>query len=124
MKIALIGYGKMGKEIEQIALSRGHSVVLTIDIHNSEELTVENLSKADVAIEPEDAIFGRNPVKPLGGAQGVDQSPDVGLEIRPGVLEFLPMGLEPRPVVVPFQLLQEGESRLQVKVEAHRVLPG
>ena len=51
MKIALIGYGKMGKEIEQIALSRGHSVVLKIDINNPEELTTENLSKADVAIE-------------------------------------------------------------------------
>jgi len=51
MKIALIGYGKMGKEIEQIAISRGHSVVLTIDINNSEDLTAENLSKADVAIE-------------------------------------------------------------------------
>ena len=51
MKIALIGYGKMGKEIEQIALSRGHSVVLKIDVDNSEELTTENLSKADVAIE-------------------------------------------------------------------------
>ncbi len=51
MKIALIGYGKMGKEIEQIALSRGHSIVLTIDIHNQEELTTENLAKADVAIE-------------------------------------------------------------------------
>jgi 4-hydroxy-tetrahydrodipicolinate reductase len=51
MKIALIGYGKMGKEIEQIALSRGHSVVLKIDIDNYEELTTKNLSKADVAIE-------------------------------------------------------------------------
>ncbi len=51
MKIALIGYGKMGKEIEQIAISRGHTVVLKIDITNQEELTVENLSKADVAIE-------------------------------------------------------------------------
>jgi len=51
MKIALIGYGKMGKEIEQIAISRGHSVVLRIDINNPEELTTENLSKADVAIE-------------------------------------------------------------------------
>ncbi len=51
MKIALIGYGKMGKEIEQIAMSRGHSVILTIDIDNIEELTVENLAKADVAIE-------------------------------------------------------------------------
>lgn len=51
MKIALIGYGKMGKEIEQIAISRGHFVVLKIDINNPEELTIENLSKADVAIE-------------------------------------------------------------------------
>lgn len=51
MKIALIGYGKMGKEIEQIAISRGHSIVLKIDINNPEQLTVENLSKADVAIE-------------------------------------------------------------------------
>ena len=51
MKIALIGYGKMGKEIEQIAISRGHSVVLKIDVNNPEELTNENLTKADVAIE-------------------------------------------------------------------------
>lgn len=51
MKIALIGYGKMGKEIEQIAVSRGHSVVLTIDITNPYDFTVENLAKADVAIE-------------------------------------------------------------------------
>ena len=59
MKIALIGYGKMGKEIEQIAISRGHSVVLTIDITNLDDLTVENLSKADVAIEftsPDQAV--------------------------------------------------------------------
>lgn len=51
MKIALIGYGKMGKIIEQIALDRGHEIVLTIDITNQHELTVENLRKADVAIE-------------------------------------------------------------------------
>ncbi len=51
MKIALIGYGKMGKEIEQIAVERGHSVVLKIDVDNQTDLTVENLSKADVAIE-------------------------------------------------------------------------
>ncbi|MCE1199374.1 MAG: 4-hydroxy-tetrahydrodipicolinate reductase [Marinilabiliales bacterium] len=51
MKIALIGYGRMGKEIEQIALERGHTIVLKIDISNQEELTTENLSKADVAIE-------------------------------------------------------------------------
>ena len=51
MKIALIGYGKMGKEIEKIALDRGHEIVLKIDITNPEDLNVENLKKADVAIE-------------------------------------------------------------------------
>jgi 4-hydroxy-tetrahydrodipicolinate reductase len=51
MNIALIGYGKMGKEIERIAQSRGHNVVLTIDKNNIEELTKENIQKADVAIE-------------------------------------------------------------------------
>ena len=51
MKIALIGYGKMGKEIEKIYLSRNHQTGLIIDIINLEELTVENLRKCDVAIE-------------------------------------------------------------------------
>jgi len=51
MKIALIGYGKMGKEIEKIALDRGHEIVLKIDITNPEDLTIANLQKADVAIE-------------------------------------------------------------------------
>jgi 4-hydroxy-tetrahydrodipicolinate reductase len=51
MKIALIGYGKMGKAIEEVALQRGHQVVLKIDETNLAEFTKENLSKADVAIE-------------------------------------------------------------------------
>jgi 4-hydroxy-tetrahydrodipicolinate reductase len=51
MKIALLGYGKMGKEIENIALNRNHTIVLKIDINNSSELTIENLQKADVAID-------------------------------------------------------------------------
>jgi 4-hydroxy-tetrahydrodipicolinate reductase len=51
MKLALIGYGKMGKEIEKIALDRGHEIVLKIDITNPEDLTIANLRKADVAIE-------------------------------------------------------------------------
>lgn len=51
MNIALLGYGKMGKEIEQIALSRKHNVVLKIDVNNVNELTEANLKKADVAIE-------------------------------------------------------------------------
>ncbi len=51
MKIALLGYGKMGKEIENIALSRHHEIVLKIDAFNLNELTPENLSRADVAID-------------------------------------------------------------------------
>jgi len=51
MKIALIGYGKMGKEIEKIALDRGHEIGLKIDVTNPEDLTVDNLRNADVAIE-------------------------------------------------------------------------
>lgn len=51
MKIALLGYGKMGKEIEKIALSRGNEIVLKIGRDNLSDLTEENISKADVAIE-------------------------------------------------------------------------
>ena len=51
MKIALIGYGKMGKEIERIALSRGHEVVCIIDINNQEDFASEAFRTADVAIE-------------------------------------------------------------------------
>jgi 4-hydroxy-tetrahydrodipicolinate reductase len=51
MKIALIGYGKMGQAIEKIALEKGHEVVLKISIDNTHEFTPENLKKADVAIE-------------------------------------------------------------------------
>lgn len=59
MKIALIGYGKMGKAIEEIALKKGHEISLVIDLNNSNDLTKENLQKADVAIEfttPETAV--------------------------------------------------------------------
>jgi len=51
MKIALIGYGKMGHAIENIAMQRGHEIILKIGIENIEENTVENIRPADVAIE-------------------------------------------------------------------------
>src|SRR5687767_9509967 len=51
MKIALIGYGKMGKTIEEIALSQDHQVVLKIDADNLQDFNQENISRADVAIE-------------------------------------------------------------------------
>ncbi|HRN16252.1 MAG TPA: 4-hydroxy-tetrahydrodipicolinate reductase [Xylanibacter oryzae] len=51
MKIALIGYGKMGKMIEQIAKDRGHEIVSIIDINNPQDFDSPAFSSADVAIE-------------------------------------------------------------------------
>lgn len=51
MKIALIGYGKMGKEIEKIALNRGHEIVCIIDVNNQQDFDSEAFKSADVAIE-------------------------------------------------------------------------
>jgi 4-hydroxy-tetrahydrodipicolinate reductase len=60
MKIALIGYGKMGHEIERIALERGHEIVCIIDITNLEDFDSDSFRSAQVAIEftrPESAMF-------------------------------------------------------------------
>lgn len=51
MKIALIGYGKMGHMIEQIALERGHEIVSIIDVDNIEDFDSPSFASADVAIE-------------------------------------------------------------------------
>lgn len=51
MKIALIGHGKMGQMIEQIALSRGHQIVSIIDVDNQDDFASEAFASADVAIE-------------------------------------------------------------------------
>lgn len=51
MKIALIGYGKMGKMIEEIARSRGHEIVSIIDIDNQQDFDSPEFASADVAIE-------------------------------------------------------------------------
>jgi len=59
MKIALMGYGKMGKAVEEAALKRGHHIVLRITTANLAELTPDSLALADVAIEfsrPESAF--------------------------------------------------------------------
>ncbi|MDR2805397.1 MAG: 4-hydroxy-tetrahydrodipicolinate reductase [Dysgonamonadaceae bacterium] len=60
MKITLIGYGKMGREIEKAALKRGHEIVLTIDVNNQADFDApEFLLSTDVAIEftrPESAF--------------------------------------------------------------------
>lgn len=51
MKAAIIGYGKMGREIEKILIGRGHEVALIIDVNNSADLNAEKLADIDVAIE-------------------------------------------------------------------------
>ena len=51
MKIALIGYGRMGKTIERIARERGHEIVAIIDIDNRDDFKSEAFKSADVAIE-------------------------------------------------------------------------
>ena len=51
MNIAIVGYGKMGKAIEEIAITRGHEIVLKVGIENLEDNTIENIRRADVAIE-------------------------------------------------------------------------
>ena len=59
MKVALIGYGKMGKIIERIAKSRGHEIVSIIDIDNLSDFESDAFKSADVAIEftrPDTAI--------------------------------------------------------------------
>lgn len=51
MNIALVGHGKMGREIEVVLFERGHNVSLIIDKHNNEEFTADNFKEIDVAIE-------------------------------------------------------------------------
>ena len=78
MKIALIGYGKMCKMIEQIAKDRGHEIVCIIDIDNQQDFDSEAFKSADVAIEFTNptAAYGnylrafKNNVKVVSGSTG------------------------------------------------------
>jgi 4-hydroxy-tetrahydrodipicolinate reductase len=51
MKIAIIGYGRMGKMIEEAAVEKGHTIGLIIDVNNQADLTAQNIADHDVAIE-------------------------------------------------------------------------
>ena len=51
MNIAIIGYGKMGREIEKTAIERGHTIALIIDLHNEKDFSTQNLKICDVALE-------------------------------------------------------------------------
>lgn len=86
MKIALIGYGKMGKAIEKIALERGHTCPLKIDLNNQAEFNKINLTNCDVAIEftsPETAYENvkfaiEHEIPILSGSTGwLDKKPEI-----------------------------------------------
>jgi len=86
MKIALIGYGKMGKAIEQVAVRRGHEIVARIDAHNRADLSSLTPAQCDVAIEfsqPESAFENisqclKNGVKVISGTTGwLDRMPEI-----------------------------------------------
>lgn len=51
MKIALIGYGKMGKMIEEMSIARNHQIILKVDLENRKFITDNELKQCDVAIE-------------------------------------------------------------------------
>ncbi len=78
MKIALVGYGKMGKTIEQIALSKGHKIIMIIDQDNADDINKIKPENTDIAIEfsqPESALQNiktllNNKVKTLVGTTG------------------------------------------------------
>lgn len=94
MKIALIGYGKMGHMIEQVALQRGHEIVCKIDVDNPEAFDSPEFSSADVAIEFTNptAAYGnylkafRHHVKVVSGSTGwmKDHKEDVEALTRDG----------------------------------------
>ena len=70
MKCAIIGHGKMGREIERILAERGHSVEFVIDEANADELTMENIARVDVCFEfttPDTAAANVKKVLSAGG---------------------------------------------------------
>ena len=80
MKIALIGYGKMGKAIEEIANADGDEIVLKISEENIDKFTVENIKQADVAIE-----F----TSPHGAVENIKKCFDAGVPVVCGTTGWL-----------------------------------
>lgn len=89
MKIALVGYGKMGKTIEQIAIKRGHEIVAKINKENEEDLNFLNNEHTDVAIEftnPESAFDNvsfllKNKIPTISGSTGWTDKLDLAKDI-------------------------------------------
>lgn len=85
MKIALIGYGKMGHMIEEIAVSRGHEVVCTIDVDNLDDFGSDAFRSADVAIE-----F----TMPSSAYSNVKKAFEAGVRVVSGTTAWLPQHRE------------------------------
>ncbi len=85
MNIALIGYGKMGRMIEQTALQRGHTIACRIDIDNQDEFASEAFRSADVAIE-----F----TSPQSAWAGVQKCFEAGVPVVSGSTGWLPAHLD------------------------------
>ena len=69
LNLALIGYGKMGKVIEKLAIQRGHNIVLKITSKNLVEFNSDNLASVDVAIEfstPDNALSNLGKLAAIG----------------------------------------------------------
>ena len=93
MRIALIGYGKMGKTIERIAIERGHEIVSIIDLDNTSDFDSDAFKSADVAIEfttPKVALNNyrrafASGVAVVSGTTGwTDELPQLKKEIKEG----------------------------------------
>lgn len=129
MKIALIGYGKMGKEIEKIAIDRGHEILYKFDIKNESDFIVENLKEVDVAIEftqPSSAYknylkcFDAN-IPVVSGTTGwIDNLPDIKSKCEGGKQTFFYASNFSLGVNLFFKL-NKSLSQLMNKVEAYDV---
>lgn len=62
MQIGIIGYGRMGKEVEKIAIQKGHNIIFKINSQNSNELNKQNIKKVDVAIDFSNSDYAFNNV--------------------------------------------------------------
>ena len=63
MNIAIIGYGKMGEEIEKVSLERGHTVSLKVNSQNKHDFNFDNLKQIDAAIEFTNPDIALNNIK-------------------------------------------------------------
>ncbi len=93
MKIALIGYGKMGHAIERIALSRGHEIVCCIDADNQADFDSPEFASADVAIEfttPRTAV--ENYVRAFSAGVKVVSGTTGWLEQAPRIMQMCTTG--------------------------------